>query len=306
MVDTKAQLLHAVVPAAGRGVRFLPITKAIPKEMLPVAGKPAIEYIVDEAAGAGITQCIFVTRAGKEAIYAYFDEDPSLEADLKTAGNEAALAMVAKRETPAITSVPQDVPLGLGHAVLQARQAVGSNPFAVMLPDDLMAPGATLLRTMIDVRRVFGGSVLALIKVSREQATAYASTAVTPIDIPAGVDLQPGNLMRVDAVVEKPSIDNVLSEYAVVGRYVFDPVVFDFLDGVEPGRNGEYQLTDAYAQMIDLPPERGGGVYGVVVNEPRFDTGDMVGYIEANISLALENEAIAPKLREFLRTKVGD
>jgi UTP--glucose-1-phosphate uridylyltransferase len=169
-----------------------------------------------------------------------------------------------------------------------------------MLPDDLMHPRSQLLRHMIEVRQTMGGSVVALMRVSREQATAYASAAVTPVGVPQGVDLAPGELLRVDRVVEKPPLDEVLSEYAVVGRYVFDPLIFDKLAGLKPGRGGEYQLTDAFAELIDEDPARGGGVHGVVVSDRRFDTGDKLGYLEANVSLALEDPDLGPQLREFI------
>ena len=138
-----------------------------------------------------------------------------------------------------------------------------------------------------------------------EQATAYASTSVTPLEIPEGVSLKDGDLMRIDRVVEKPPLEEVMSEYAVVGRYVFDPAIFDELTKIEPGRGGEYQLTDGFARLIDRDPEDGGGLYGVVVNDRRFDTGDKLGYLEANIALALEDPKLGPKLAEFLVNEAG-
>lgn len=306
MADPSAPVVHAVVPAAGRGTRFLPITKSVPKEMLPIVDRPSIEYIVREASEAGIDDVLFVTRANKASIEDYFDAEPGLEAELAKAGKTAALDLVEEyRGYARIHAVRQGHPLGLGHAVLQAKRHVGDAPFAVMLPDDLMIPGAHLLARMIEVRRALGGSVVALLKVSREQATAYASTAVTPLPIPEGVDLPEGGLVRIDEVVEKPRLEDVKSEYAVIGRYVLDPAVFDALEGIEPGANNEYQLTDAYARMIDLPVERGGGLYGVVVDERRFDTGDKLGYLEANVSLALADPELGPALREYLLAELA-
>ena len=164
--------------------------------------------------------------------------------------------------------------------------------FAVLLPDDLMEPGSRLLRKMIQVREALGGSVVALLKVTPEQATAYASTAVEVLPVPEGVDLEEGQLMRITDVTEKPPLDEVKSEYAVVGRYLLDPAVFTALENIEPGAGGEYQLTDGYARMIGLPEEQGGGLYGVVIDERRFDTGDKLGYLEANVTLALEDPAL--------------
>lgn len=305
MTDRKQPVVHAVVPAAGRGTRFLPITKSVPKEMLPIVDRPSIEYIVEEATESGITDMLFVTRANKQSIEDYFDAEPGLEADLAKAGKTAALDIVNEyKKFARIHSVRQGHPLGLGHAVLQARHHVGDAPFAVLLPDDLMEPGAKLLRRMIEVRQALGGSVVALMRVTPEQATAYASTAVTPLPIPEGVNLNEGDLMRIDEVVEKPPLDEVKSEYAVIGRYLLDPAVFDALEQIEPGAGGEYQLTDAYAKMIDLDPGKGGGLYGVVVNERRFDTGDKLGYLEANIALALADPDLGPALRDYIRSEL--
>ena len=159
---------------------------------------------------------------------------------------------------------------------------------------------------MIQVRQALGGSVVALLKVTPEQATAYASTAVEVLPVPEGVDLEEGQLMRITDVTEKPPLDEVKSEYAVVGRYLLDPAVFTALENIEPGAGGEYQLTDGYARMIGLPEEAGGGLYGVVIDERRFDTGDKLGYLEANVTLALEDPALGGELRAFLRSKLED
>ncbi|QWW19940.1 UTP--glucose-1-phosphate uridylyltransferase [Schaalia sp. 19OD2882] len=306
MTDTHQPVRHAVVPSAGRGTRFLPATKAVPKEMLPVVDRPAIEYVVREATDAGIDDMLFVTRTGKEAIEAHFDADPGLEGDLEKAGKDELLSLATEYLGLARThSVRQGHPLGLGHAVLQAKRHVGDAPFAVMLPDDLMHPDSVLLKQLIAVREAIGGSVVALLRVTPEQATAYASTSVTTIAVPEGVDVPEGNLMRIDKVVEKPPLDEVMSEYAVVGRYVFDPAIFDELEVIEPGAGGEYQLTDAFARLIDRPADQGGGLYGVVVEDRRFDTGDKLGYLEANVALALEHPKLGPALREFLHTELA-
>lgn len=306
MTDQKKPVVHAVVPAAGRGTRFLPITKSVPKEMLPIVDRPAIDYIMREARDAGLEDILFVTRAGKQSIEDYFDADPGLEADLAKAGKDGALALVNEyKELPRVHSVRQGHPLGLGHAILQAKGHVGDAPCVVMLPDDLMEPGAQLVRRMIEVRGALGGSVVALMKVTPEQATAYASVACTVIDVPEGVELAPGALVRIDEVVEKPKLEDVKSEYAVIGRYLLDAAVFDALETIEPGANNEYQLTDGYAKMIDLPAEQGGGLYGVIIDERRFDTGDKLGYLEANIALALESPELGAELRAYLEGVLG-
>lgn len=307
MADRNAPVRHAVIPAAGRGTRFLPVTKSVPKEMLPVVDRPSIEYIAREATDAGIDDMLIVTRSGKDSIEEYFDADPGLEAALEKAGKTDLLRVAREYEHLArMHSVRQGHPLGLGHAVLQARQHVGDAPFAVMLPDDLMHPTSQLLRQMIQVRRALGGSVIALLRVSPEQATAYASTAVETLPVPEGVGVAPGGLLRVTRVVEKPPLDEVLSEYAVIGRYVFDPAIFEHLAGLRPGRGGEYQLTDGFAELIDVDPADGGGVYGVVVEDRRFDTGDKLGYLEANVALALEDPDLAPGLRAFLADELRE
>ncbi|MDO4258997.1 MAG: UTP--glucose-1-phosphate uridylyltransferase [Actinomycetaceae bacterium] len=306
MADKELNVSHAVVPSAGRGTRFLPITKAVPKEMLPIVDRPAIEYVVREATEAGIDDMLFVTRTGKESIEAHFDADPGLEGDLIKAGKDKLLALANEyRDLARVHSVRQGHPLGLGHAVLQAKKHVGQAPFAVMLPDDLMHPDSVLLKRLIEVRRALGGSVVALLRVTPEQATAYASTAVTTLPIPEGVNLEEGQLMRIDKVVEKPPVEEVMSEYAVVGRYVFDPAIFDELEVIEPGSGGEYQLTDGFARLIDRPAEEGGGLYGVVIEDRRFDTGDKLGYLEANVALALEHPELGPKLREYLQEELA-
>lgn len=306
MTEKRNTVRHAVVPSAGRGTRFLPATKAVPKEMLPIVDRPAIEYVVREATEAGIDDMLFVTRTGKESIEAHFDADPGLEGDLEKAGKQDLLALATEYTGLARAhSVRQGHPLGLGHAVLQAKKHVGDHPFAVMLPDDLMHPQSTLLKQLISAQSALGGSVVALLRVSPEQATAYATTAVTPIAIPEGVCVADGDLMKITQVVEKPPIDEVLSEYAVVGRYVFDPAIFEELEQIEPGRGGEYQLTDGFARLIDRDPADGGGLYGVVVNDRRFDTGDKVGYLEANIALALEHPELGAQALEVLEAELA-
>lgn len=302
MVEKHHRVRHAVVPAAGRGTRFLPVTKAVPKEMLPIAGRPSIDYIVEEATTAGIDDILFVTRTGKEAIEAHYDADPALEAELERHGKTKLLAKANQYlERARVHSVRQGHPLGLGHAVLQAKRHVGNAPFAVLLPDDIMHPASEQLKDMIDAQAALGGSVVALLKVGSELMQAYSTAAIETIDVPEGVNVEQGRLVRITGVKEKPKPEEFLSEYAVVGRYVFNPAIFDKLETLEPGAGGEYQLTDAFGKLIDVPQENGGGLYGVIIDSPRFDTGDPLGYLQANIALALEDPETAEGLADFIR-----
>ncbi|MDO5720481.1 MAG: UTP--glucose-1-phosphate uridylyltransferase [Actinomycetaceae bacterium] len=298
---------HAVVPAAGRGTRFLPATKAIPKEMLPVVDRPAIEYVAQEATDAGITDLLIISSHSKHAVEDHFDAVPDLEDALRTSGKTELLDSINRyRQLARIHSVRQGHPQGLGHAVYQARQHVGERPFAVLLPDDLMHPEEPILRKMLQVRERLGGSVVALLEVTPQQATAYGSADVSEVPLAkAGLSdiegLADGDVFRLNRVVEKPPIDEVLSEYATVGRYVFDPAIFPILETLEPGRGGEIQLTDAFAKLIDVPVEEGGGVYGVVIRGRRFDTGDKLGYLQALVSLGVEDPELGPPLRQFIQ-----
>lgn len=297
---------HGVVPAAGRGTRFLPATKAIPKEMLPVVDRPAIEYVAQEATDAGLTDLLIISSSTKHAIDDHFDAVPDLEEALEKGGKTELLEAINRYQSLArIHSVRQGHPKGLGHAVYQARQHVGDQPFAVLLPDDLMHPEDPLLRKMLQVRERLGGSVVALLEVTPEQATAYGSADVTPVSLDeAGLaeieGLGEDDVYRLNRVVEKPPIDQVLSKYATVGRYVFDPAIFPILETLEPGRGGEIQLTDAFAKLIDVPVGEGGGVHGVVVRGRRFDTGDKLGYLQALVTLGLEHPTFGPELKQYI------
>ena len=254
---------------------------------------PAVEYVVAEAAGAGIGDVLLVSSRSKTAIEDYFDRDAEL-VDLLRRDGKDVLADFAERPTKLarVHSVRQGEPLGLGHAVLQARSHVGDNAFAVLLPDDVMHPSSSLLKQMVATREQRGGSVIALMRVSDDEVGAYGN---------AGVEELPGGGLHVTGLVEKPKPGQQLSNYAVVGRYVLDPVVFELLEGQSAGAGGEIQLTDALARLIDLPAERGGGVSAVVVEDKRFDTGDKFGYLTANIELALEHPEFGPRLREWLK-----
>lgn len=284
----------AVIPAAGLGTRFLPATKATPKEMLPVVDKPAIQYVVEEAADAGIDDVLFVTGRSKRALEDHFDRNLELEAVLDGKNDAERLAgIVATNDLARIHYVRQGEALGLGHAVLMAEHHVGDEPFAVLLGDDLIDPRDAILTTMIEVREQLGGSVLCLMEVPREQISLYGCAAVAPGDR--------DDLVRVTDLIEKPSVDAAPSTLAVIGRYVLDPEVFDVLRRTAPGRGGEIQLTDALRELAQQ-----GRVYGVLFQGRRYDTGDRLSYLQAVIQLALERPDLGPPLRQWLADVMGE
>ncbi len=284
----------AVIPAAGLGTRFLPATKSTPKEMLPVVDKPAIQYVVEEAAAAGLDDVLMVTGRSKRALEDHFDRDPELEQALAAKGDLTRLAQVrASADLATVHYVRQGEALGLGHAVSCAEQHVGDHPFAVLLGDDLIDPRDPLLPQMIDVRSAKGGSVLALMQVPREQIHLYGCAAVEPTDDP--------DVVRVTDLVEKPTADDAPSTYAVIGRYVLDPSIFAVLRSTPPGKGGEIQLTDALRVLALDPRAAGGGVHGVVFGGRRYDTGDRLDYLKAVVRLACEREDLGPALRDWLR-----
>lgn len=284
----------AVIPAAGLGTRFLPATKATPKEMLPVVDKPAIQYVVEEAVAAGLDDVLFVTGRSKRPLEDHFDRNLELEAALESKGDDARLRSVTESNDLArIHYVRQGDALGLGHAVLMAEQHVGDNPFAVLLGDDLIDPRDAVLERMIAVRERLGGSVLCLMEVPRDQISLYGCAAVTAAD-EAGV-------VRVTDLVEKPDAAAAPSSLAVIGRYVLDPEVFSVLARTPPGRGGEIQLTDALRELA-----LSGRVHGVLFSGRRYDTGDRLSYLQAVIRLALEREDLGPALRDWLAGVLGD
>ncbi len=296
-----AHVTKAVIPAAGLGTRFLPATKATPKEMLPLVDTPAIELVVEEAANAGLTDVLMVTGRSKRALEDHFDRAAELEATLEAKGDKDKLELV-RRSTDMATVhyVRQGEPRGLGHAVLCASRHVGKEPFAVLLGDDLIDPRDPLLERMVALREQHGGSVVALMEVPRSQIHLYGCAAIEVIgDDP--------DVVRITDLVEKPATDEAPSLYAVIGRYVLDPQVFDILERTEPGRGGEIQLTDALRVLAsETPAEEGGGVTGVVFRGRRYDTGDRQSYLQAVVRLAVEREDLGPEfaawLKEFVPT----
>ncbi|MGM7777321.1 UTP--glucose-1-phosphate uridylyltransferase GalU [Arthrobacter sp. KNU-44] len=287
----------AVIPAAGLGTRFLPATKAMPKEMLPVVDQPAIQYVVEEAVRAGLTDVLMITGRNKRALEDHFDRAPDLERTLKLKGDEARLDAVQHASgLGPIHYVRQGEPKGLGHAVLCAKQHVGDEPFAVLLGDDLIDESEELLSTMIDVQAKTGGSVIALIEVEPSQISAYGCADITSI---AGEEY-----VRVNSLVEKPSVEEAPSNLAVIGRYVLHPAVFDVLEETGPGRGGEIQLTDAL-QTLAKGEGEGSGVYGVVFRGRRYDTGDKLSYLKAVITLASERAEFGEDLKTWMKEFLG-
>jgi UTP--glucose-1-phosphate uridylyltransferase len=284
------RVTKAVIPAAGLGTRFLPATKASPKEMLPVVDKPAIQYVVEEAVRAGLTDVLFITGRSKRTLEDHFDRMWELESALEAKGDERRLAMVRESAQLAdIHYIRQGEPLGLGHAVLCAAAHVGDRPFAVLLGDDLIDERDALLAPMIAVQEEHGGSVVALMEVPREQVSLYGCAAVDGT----------GDVVRVTGLVEKPEPDEAPSSYAVIGRYVLSPAVFEELRHTKPGRGGEIQLTDALQGLIDTEP-----MHGVVFDGRRYDTGDRSDYLKAVVQLAVDRPDIGPEFLGWLKTFV--
>jgi len=289
----------AVIPAAGLGTRFLPATKATPKEMLPVVDKPAIQYVVEEAVAAGLTDVLMITGRNKSSLEDHFDRAWELEVVLETKGDEHRLARVQKSNVLAdMHYTRQGDPAGLGHAVLCGAAHVGDHPFAVLLGDDLIDERDRLLARMIDVQRQTRASVIALMEVPPENVYMYGCAAVESTDSP--------DVVRVTHLVEKPDPADAPSNLAVIGRYVLHPRIFDVLRSTAPGRGGEIQLTDALQQLAKIDGDPGGGVYGVVFRGRRYDTGDRLDYLKAVVRLASERKDLGPPLREWLRDFVAE
>jgi len=276
----------AVFPVAGLGTRFLPATKAIPKEMLTVVDRPLIQYAVDEAREAGIEQMIFVTGRGKGALEDHFDISFELEATMKARGKSLDPLESTRFQPGSITSVRQQEPLGLGHAVWCARHIVGDEPFAVLLPDDLMYGNPGCLRQMVEAYEKVGGNIICAQEVPPERTASYG------IITPGGRD---GRLTEVKGLVEKPKPEEAPSTLAIVGRYILQPEIMRVLGNQEGGAGGEIQLTDAMAALIGTQT-----FHGVTFDGERHDCGDKTGFVIANIALALGREDVAPAVRGFL------
>lgn len=275
---TQKPVRKAVFPVGGLGTRFLPATKAMPKEMLPVVDKPLIQYAVEEAKAAGIEQIIFVTGRGKTSIEDHFDFSYELQDTLRRRGKEEAHQVVtAMMNDPGnVAYVRQQEPAGLGHAVWAARHLVGDEPFAILLADDLVMSKQPCIGQLIDVYNETGGNALAVMDVPREHTERYGVLDV-------GVD--DGRMAEVKGLVEKPKPEDAPSTLSVIGRYVLRPEIFDILEGQSQGAGGEIQLTDAMAKMIGDAP-----FHGLRFEGHRFDCGDKVGFLEATLAFALQRE----------------
>lgn len=283
----------AVFPAAGLGTRFLPATKAMPKEMLPLVDKPLIQYGIEEAIQSGITNVMIVTGRGKTAIEDHFDVSFELEHLLESKGKERVLAAVRSiSDMVDIAYVRQKEALGLGHAILRARDLVGPEPFAAVLSDDVIDSGIPCLRQLLDVYEYFGCSVVALMEVPSDQISAYGVVAADPV-AHQGTE---GRLFRIKDLVEKPKAEDAPSNMAIIGRYILTPEIFTALDQTEPGRGGEIQLTDGLRHLLRSRP-----IYGLKFEGRRFDAGDKLGFLKATVEFALKRPDLGDPFREYLR-----
>lgn len=282
------RIRKAVLPVAGLGTRVLPASKVVPKEMLPLVDKPTLQYIVEEAVAAGIEEIIFVTSRSKRSIEDHFDAFPELEAVLEKKGKKRELEELHRIEKMAsYIAVRQPQPLGLGHAILCAKDLVGNEPFVVMLGDDLVAPETPCLPRMIELHERYGSSVLSLFVSPPEQISSFGVAAVEDIE---------NDVVKVNFLVEKPKREEAPSDLAVAGRYVLTPDIFALLEETRPGAGGEIQVTDALQVQAAA-----GRCYGLRFNGVRYDTGNPLGYLTTSIAYALKRPEIAPGLREYMR-----
>ena len=289
MRTVRSAIRTAVFPVAGRGTRFLPATKASPKEMLPVVDKPLIQYAVEEARAAGIEQFCLVTGRGKTALVEHFDIAFELEATLRERNKPEALEQLRGTmvEPGSMVTVRQQVPLGLGHAIWCARAFIGDDPFAILLPDDLVLADVPCLRQLADVYRDTGGNVVAVTEVPKEQTNRYGILKIGKDD---------GRLVEVLGLVEKPEPKDAPSNLSIIGRYVLMPEVIGYLSRMERGAGGEVQLTDGMARLIGTQP-----FHGLRYEGQRFDCGDKVGFLEAQVAYSLKRPDLADAVRTFLK-----
>lgn len=289
-----SRLTKAVIPAAGLGTRFLPATKAMPKEMLPVVDKPAIQYVVEEAVRNGLTDVLMVTGRNKNALENHFDNVPELESVLEEKGDQTRLLTVTQSADLAdMHYVRQGAPRGLGHAVLRSHMHVGDNPFAVLLGDDLIDERDNVLGPMITAHEKHGASVIALMEIPHDLTDHYGIATVESIG--------EGDVVRIVDLVEKPAPEDAPSNLAVIGRYVLMPEIYGVLENTLPGKGGEIQLTDALRHLATN--SIAGGVYGYIFRGRRYDTGDKLDYIKAIVRLALQRDDLGPLLEQWLEVE---
>jgi UTP--glucose-1-phosphate uridylyltransferase len=287
------QVRKAVIPAAGLGTRFLPATKAQPKEMLPLIDKPGIQYVVDEAVQSGLSDVLIITGRSKRAIEDHFDRSPELESALAASGKHTELQQIVQiAELANVHFIRQPEARGLGHAVSFARHHVGNEPFAVMLGDDIMVDN-TVLAKMVEAHQQTGASIIALKRFPPAQISSYG--CVDPGAI------RPDGLVELKGIVEKPAADEAPSDLAVMGRYLFTPRIFDMIDKTPPGRGGEIQLTDAIALLLNEEP-----VLGVVFEDGRYDIGNKLDFLRATVELALNRPDIGPQFKDYLHGLTAD
>lgn len=288
------RVTKAIFPVAGLGTRFLPATKSVPKEIMTLVDRPLIQYAIDEARAAGIEEFIFVTSRGKGALEDYFDCAPHLEAELEAKGKTALLETLqdTNMDSGAIAYIRQHRALGLGHAVWCARRLIGDEPFAVILPDDVIAAGKPCLQQMVEAYAETGGSMVAAMEVSPEKTSSYGVLDVAKED---------GSLVRVRGMVEKPKAGTAPSNLAVIGRYILSPTVLDRLTDMEAGAGGEIQLTDAIAAEIGTTE----GVHGFRFRGQRYDCGSKSGFLQATVAFGLEREDLREDLYTYLQSVVN-
>ncbi|WP_299787467.1 UTP--glucose-1-phosphate uridylyltransferase GalU [uncultured Marivita sp.] len=284
----RRKVTKAVFPVAGLGTRFLPATKSVPKEIMTLVDRPLVQYAIDEARAAGIKEFIFITSRGKSALEDYFDESPILEQELRKKGKTAILEDLksTNMESGAIAYMRQHKALGLGHAVWCARRLIGNEPFAVMLPDDVISAEKPCLQQMVEAYEETGGNMVAAMEVPKNKTSSYGI-----LDVKEDM----GAMVSVKGMVEKPKVEDAPSNLAVIGRYILDPKVLKNLNKLKTGAGGEIQLTDAIAQEID-----GTGVYGYRFNGQRFDCGSKAGFLQATVAFGLARDDLKDDLRSFL------
>jgi UTP--glucose-1-phosphate uridylyltransferase len=301
MVDSSTVTVKAVIPAAGLATRFLPATKAVPKELLPVVDRPVLQYIVEEAAAAGIIDILLITGRGKTSMVDHFDRVPYLESRLEAKGDIDRLAAVRRpSELAEIYACRQPEPLGLGNAISYAEWHVGQKPFVVLLGDEFMEEDKPLLPTMLKIESRTGGVVLAFIEVEPAETSRYGIASVDAVDASlaalGGTAAGVGEIYRVTGLIEKPAAEAAPSNLAVVGRYVLPPAIFDAIRRIKPGAGDEIQLTDAIALLL----AEGVPVHGVVYRGVRYDTGLPLGYLQAVVELATKRSDLGPAFTDWL------
>jgi len=288
-----AKVRKAVFPAAGLGTRFLPATKAQPKEMLPIVDKPIIQYGVEEAIRSGIENIIIVTGRGKSAIEDHFDVSFELEHLLESRGKKELLAIVRSiSDMFNVSYVRQKEALGLGHAVLRTRELVGDEPFAVVLADDVIEAEVPCLKQLLDVYGFFGAPVLAVMEVPRDRISSYGAIDAEPVSHNGSKD----QVYRIRNLVEKPKMEDAPSNLAIIGRYVLTPEIFESLEAIDPGSGGEIQLTDALRHLLHRRP-----IYAVRFDGTRYDAGDKLGFLKATVEFALRRDDLGGPFREYLQ-----